>query len=324
MATPKRKRRTLREAEEEIHAIRKTYAEARRKLVLTARENAKMKVLLMKYIEKDDSLLSSSQLSTCESHGVSSQRSVVEAPPTPLPVVLPTVDGSFSPKESTTMDEATESEGSLWTDELAHDEDGPGLSQISQLSHVSHWSELSSTSNLDEIINFLEKQDTSDADRMTCLEQENLELKNAKTCVRVGVGVLLTSVEHPRCVLIGKRKGAHGEGKYALPGGHLELYESWAECAKREVKEETDLDIDEAVVKFAYVTNDPMEDEGKHYITIFVHAQVSSGQVPRNMEPHKCEGWIWEPWNSLRSRTNLFSPLLRLTRSPYELPTSSS
>jgi len=33
---------------------------------LQARENAKMKVLLMKYIEKDDSLLCSSQLSVGE------------------------------------------------------------------------------------------------------------------------------------------------------------------------------------------------------------------------------------------------------------------
>ena len=70
--------------------------------------------------------------------------------------------------------------------------------------------------------------------------------------VRVGVGCLITSPNYPRSILLGQRKGSHGVGKFAVPGGHLELSESWQQCATREVAEETNLTIDN--VKFFHVT----------------------------------------------------------------------
>jgi 8-oxo-dGTP diphosphatase len=55
------------------------------------------------------------------------------------------------------------------------------------------------------------------------------------------------------------------------PGGHLEYGESFAECAKREVLEETGLEVGN--IKFLVATNDVFG-EGKHYVTIFVTCTI--------------------------------------------------
>jgi 8-oxo-dGTP diphosphatase len=57
---------------------------------------------------------------------------------------------------------------------------------------------------------------------------------------RVGIGVIVMKAGK---VLLGKRMGSHGAGEYAWPGGHLEYMESFAECAAREVMEETGMQI---------------------------------------------------------------------------------
>ena len=93
------------------------------------------------------------------------------------------------------------------------------------------------------------------------------------------------------------------------------MNESWAECAAREVKEETNLDL--LHPQFAYVTNDVAVhgDRSKHYITIFMRGRVhKSSPEPENMEPEKCEGWRWMSWEELSREDplHLFDPLARL------------
>ena len=58
---------------------------------------------------------------------------------------------------------------------------------------------------------------------------------------RVGIGVMIFKDNK---VLFGKRKGSHGEGEYAFPGGHLDYMETIEDCAKRETFEETGIEIE--------------------------------------------------------------------------------
>jgi len=124
--------------------------------------------------------------------------------------------------------------------------------------------------------------------------------------VRVGVGVV---VIHDGKVLLGKRKGSHGAGTWAFPGGHLEFGESFETCAEREVFEETGVKI-KHIQKITF-TNDPMPLENKHYVTCYVKAEMDEGDV-QIMEPNKCEAWEWFAWDQLPEP--LFIPLLNLLK----------
>ena len=132
--------------------------------------------------------------------------------------------------------------------------------------------------------------------------------------VRVGVGVVVISKRYPLSILVGIRKGSHGAGKLALPGGHLEVNESWERCAIRETEEETNLNIEK--VSNILVTNDPNMENGKHYVTIFMKGVVKDdSNILNNNEPHKCEQWNWMLWKDLvtMARVNssvFFEPML--------------
>lgn len=126
---------------------------------------------------------------------------------------------------------------------------------------------------------------------------------------KVGVGVI---VQKDGKFLLGKRMGAHGEGSWCFPGGHLEGNERVEDCAIRETEEETGIKIKN--IRKATYTNDIFSEESKHYVTLFVLADYDSGEV-RICEPEKCEKWEWFDWNNLPSP--LFVPVENLVKEGF-------
>lgn len=118
-----------------------------------------------------------------------------------------------------------------------------------------------------------------------------------KSVVRVGVGVI---IRRNGKILVGQRKGSHGEGCWSIPGGHLEFGETIEECARREVLEETGLVLGE-VKPFSLVTNDIFAADWKHYVTCWAMADLPDDdvQVAANLEPEKCAGWEWHEWQNI-------------------------
>lgn len=121
---------------------------------------------------------------------------------------------------------------------------------------------------------------------------------------RVGVGVLVVRGDH---FLLGKRCGAHMNGFYAAPGGHLETGETFVTCAIREVEEETGLRVSD--VRFLMIGNYILGT--KHYADIDMVAISLEGE-PVTREPEKCEEWQWFHKN------NLPEPLFIVTKRMIE------
>lgn len=112
---------------------------------------------------------------------------------------------------------------------------------------------------------------------------------------KVGLGVIIVNSEGK--ILVKKRRGSHAQ-KWAIPGGHLELGETFEAGAIREIKEETDLDIENP--KVVAITNnlETYRAEGEHYISIILFADKYTGEL-KNMEPDKCEEQCWVDPNNL-------------------------
>ncbi|KAH6822494.1 nudix hydrolase 1 [Perilla frutescens var. hirtella] len=112
----------------------------------------------------------------------------------------------------------------------------------------------------------------------------------------VGVGVFLLKGNK---VLLGRRRTAVGYGTFALPGGHLEFGERFEECAAREVKEETGLEISGA--ELLTVTNTVLsEPKPMQLIAVLMRGELADGdRTAVNVEPEKCDGWDWYDWDDL-------------------------
>jgi 8-oxo-dGTP diphosphatase len=132
---------------------------------------------------------------------------------------------------------------------------------------------------------------------------------------RVGVGVLIF---RGRRLLLGLRRGSHGAGTWAPPGGHLEFGETPEACARREALEETGLTLG-TLARGPY-TVDAFPEAGRHYVTLFVIAESADGEA-RAMEPERTAAWEWHDWDALPAP--LFAPLASLRAQGFAPPSAA-
>lgn len=121
---------------------------------------------------------------------------------------------------------------------------------------------------------------------------------------RVGVGIVVRRNDE---ILLIRRKNVHGDGSWSTPGGHLDPGETPEECAVREAREETGVEV--GSVRFFAITNDVFEKEARHYLTVWMEGDYLSGTETIAAE-HEMSDVGWYPADALPA--NVFLPLRNL------------
>jgi len=127
---------------------------------------------------------------------------------------------------------------------------------------------------------------------------------------RTGVAVIVT---YERKVLFGKRILNLVEFAWQLPGGWIEIGESPEQTARREVREETGLELGD--MRFVRFTNNVFSVRN-HSISLYFEAECLNPGLIKTTEPGKCEEWVWMNWQNVQD--NLYLPLRLLKESDYQ------
>lgn len=128
----------------------------------------------------------------------------------------------------------------------------------------------------------------------------------------VGVGIAAVVIRNRRILLL-KRKGAHAEGAWAVPGGWVDREDECPRnCVSRELLEEVGLDL--VYYRLLDVTSEDHEELGCRSVTIYYEAIVASGDEPTILEPEKCSELRWFSFEEIAEgdRTAGYTPLIPL------------
>lgn len=136
------------------------------------------------------------------------------------------------------------------------------------------------------------------------MEESNLHHRVDSLVPSVGVGVMI--VRNGR-VLLGRRRGSHGEGTFGWCGGGLEFGESFEDAARREVEQESGMDV----TRLSFLCLSNIIEYGRHYVDIEFVAEAVGEPLVR--EPESGGPWQWYSLNHLPSP--LFAPVARAIES---------
>jgi 8-oxo-dGTP diphosphatase len=93
-------------------------------------------------------------------------------------------------------------------------------------------------------------------------------------------------------VLLIKRKNEPFKDCWALPGGFMEIDETLVECAKRELKEETGIDVNESKLYFKKILDKVDRDSRGRVVSVVYMTHVSQKTIVNAGDDAKEYAWF--------------------------------
>lgn len=112
------------------------------------------------------------------------------------------------------------------------------------------------------------------------MSKHRFKRKRVQTIPTTRVSVIVIT-DDQKILLVRHRKG--NRLYWVLPGGRLEYGETFEECAVRELKEETGLEVE--VEKFCFMSEAIAPDRSRHIVNIYLKAKVTGGTMKVGNEP---------------------------------------
>lgn len=125
----------------------------------------------------------------------------------------------------------------------------------------------------------------------------------------VGVSVGALIVNDRGEIFLTKRgmKATNERGTWEIPGGKVHFGEMLEDAIKREMKEEYGVDI---VLTYQFpAQNHLIPDESQHWVPTCFIAKFVRGQMPKIMEPEKCDAIGWFALDHLPSPLSIITTL---------------
>ena len=121
-----------------------------------------------------------------------------------------------------------------------------------------------------------------------------------KDYIGVGCGAFILNEKNE--LLLQLRNKAPEKEYWSIPGGRVELFETFEEAVKREVKEETGADVE--VIRLLGICDHIIKDEERHWVSPSYLCKIVSGK-PRIMEPTKHLDMKWFSLDSLPEKITI-------------------
>jgi 8-oxo-dGTP diphosphatase len=122
--------------------------------------------------------------------------------------------------------------------------------------------------------------------------------------------VVVTKDAKPRVLLI-QRKHAPFAGRWALPGGFVNQHESLDAAARRELREETGIEVDG--IEQLHTFGEPGRDPRGHVVSVVYLAQLNSAAI-RPVAADDAAKVAWFPLNALPALAFDHAEILALAR----------
>lgn len=133
---------------------------------------------------------------------------------------------------------------------------------------------------------------------------------------KLPISVQLILEKENKILLMKRKNTGYEDGKYSLPGGHVEANEEIRKALIREAKEEIGIDIDMQDVQFYKVMNRKVNKQ-QEYVDFIFKANHWTGEIT-NEESNKCEEIIWVNKEKIPENTLSFIPqMLENDKSTY-------